>query len=87
MANRLYTHRTATIERALELAPKALPDIGEKASVPKRLEAWISYAVGHWEAEHAYNERLLAYEELAAVPGRRERVRRNTRAAAKRGLL
>jgi hypothetical protein len=87
-ANRLYVTRTEKIERALELAPKVRPDdVGEKASAPKRLEALIDYAIDRWEAENARNERLLAYEELATVPGRRERLKRNTRAAAKHGLL
>jgi len=84
---RLYAHRTPTIERALALAPSALPEISEKASAPKRLEAWVAYAVARWEEEQALEERVLAYEELAAVPGRRERLKRNTREAAGRGLL
>lgn len=84
---RLYAHRTPVIERALALAPSALPEIGQNASAPKRLEAWVAYAVERWEEEHALEERVLAYEELAVVPGRQERLKRNTREAAKRGLL
>ena len=84
---RLYAHRTPVIERALALAPSALPGIGEKASAPKRLEAWVAYGVERWEEEQALEERLLAYEELAAVPGRHDRLKRNTREAAKHGLL
>ncbi|MBA3736260.1 MAG: hypothetical protein H0W90_13885 [Actinobacteria bacterium] len=86
-SSRLYLTRSATVERALAVAPKVRPDVGEKAPATKRLEALLDYAVEHWEAENARNERLLAYEELAALPGRRDRIKRNARAAAKRGLF
>jgi hypothetical protein len=55
--------------------------------MPQKLEAWIAYTTEHVEDELRYDARVEAYEELAQVVGRRDRVKRNTREAAKRGLL
>lgn len=64
-------------------------DVGvdDSASRAKKLDAWMEYTVAHVEADLEYAERVAAYEELAAIPGRRDRVRRRTREAAARGLL
>ncbi len=85
-ADRLYIHRTPAVERALSLVSE-VTGVPRSASVPKKLEAWIAYTTHHVEDGLAYEARLAAYEELARVPGRRERVKRSSRAAAERGLL
>ena len=85
-SERLYIHRTPAVERVLSLASDML-DVPESASVPRKLEAWINYTAERAESERAYQDRLTAYEELARAPGRRERVKRNSRGAAKSGLL
>lgn len=85
-ASRLYIHKTPAVERALALVGgvTGLPD---DASVPQKLEAWLAFSTAHVEDELAYAARVEAYEELAQVEGRRARVKRNTREAARRGLL
>lgn len=87
VAERLYIHRTPAVERALKMVAALDVGVDERASQPKKLEAWMEYTVAHVEEEQGYAERVAAYEELAAVPGRRDRVRRRTREAAARGLL
>lgn len=87
VAERLYIHRTPAVERALKLVAALDAGVDDRASQPKKLEAWMEYTVARIEEEQEYAERVAAYEELATVPGRRDRVRRRTREAAARGLL
>jgi hypothetical protein len=85
-ASRLYIHNTPAVERALALVG-AVTGVPDDASVPRKLEAWLAFSTDHVEDELAYAARVEAYEELARVEGRRDRVKRNTREAARRGLL
>jgi hypothetical protein len=85
-SNRLYLHRTPALERALSLVTE-VAGVPASASLPKKLEAWLEFSTQRVEEELAYDSRLHAYDELAQVAGRRERVKRNTREAAKHGLL
>ena len=82
---RLYANRTSVLETALSRASElGLP---EGASEPKRLEAWVEYGLQRFEEDQRLEQRVAAYEELAGEPGRRERIRRNSVEAVRRGLL
>jgi hypothetical protein len=85
-SERLYLYRTPAVERALELASE-VAGAAPTASTPQKLEAWLTYTTAQVEDELRHRARVEAYEELAQIAGRRDRVRRNTREAARRGLL
>ena len=70
-SNRLYIHRTPSVERALSLVTE-VAGVADTASVPQKLEAWIAFSTHHVEDEIAYEARVEAYEELASVEGRHE---------------
>lgn len=82
-ANRIYLHRTATVEEALALAPQAL-GLPDDASTPARIEAWLEYAL----AMYRDHQRMRAYEELAMHDADRlADVKADTRAAIDADLL
>ena len=85
-SDRIYLHRTPAVEHALNLVCE-VAGVPASASLPKKLEAWFEFSTHHIEDELTFESRVQAYDELAQVAGRRDRVRRNTREAVKRGLL
>ena len=81
--SRVYANRTALVDEMLALAP-AVFGLGDDASTPTRIEAWLAYARDLFEREC----RERAYAELADIEDERVAVVRQANVeAAAAGLL
>ena len=84
MAPRLYAKATPRLVEALEAAPRAnlVPD---EAPNTERLTAWAEYGYDVWLEEQGRQEKIRAYQAIAADEDRQADVSDRFEAAVKAG--